>query len=372
MNLFRSRPGVRPAKRFIPQCETLENRWCPSAFVKVAQHTLIVHGDNQADTISIVDDGKGDVSATITPASGKAVSGSGTGITNIEVFSGNGNDSISYSLSSVLGQNQSLHLQTGKGSDTFTLDATAGISNGSLSVHLNGGKGADQMTANFGALTNAKVALFTGLGKSTDQATLNFAAISQSDVLAVLNGGSGKDSVTADFAGDITDSNVGLRANLGAGNDTFTDTLGGNILGSSNVGVRVNGGPGSDSVTINAPATNIAANSRLGVDVNGGPGADSVSVNWEGQLNGALAVHEDGGPGSDTSVENLTADSGSTGTLKARLHAGPGKDSDTLNVIDNSGGGGTSTLADLDAVIHTGPGHDTVVNTSNVKVEKSL
>jgi hypothetical protein len=370
MSLFRSRQGARSANRFVPQCESLENRWCPSAFVQVHHHTLIVHGDNNADTISIVDDGKGDVSATITPAAGNAISGSGTGITNVRIESGNGDDTVNYSLSGALSQNQSINLGLGKGMDSVTLDFSAGVSNARLRVGIEGGRGADQLITNFGTLTNAKVALFGELGKGADQATLNFGAINQSRVLSELHTGRGNDTVTTSFGGDITDSNVGVSADLGGGDDTYTGTLGGNILGSSNVGLRANGGTGNDDITINGPAVNVAANSRLGLDLDGGRGTDSVTLNWEGQLNGALAVREDGGRGNDTLIQNLTVDSGSTGKLNARLDAGRGNDSDTLNVVDNSGGAGNpSTLSKLDAVIHTGHGTDTVVNTSNVKVK---
>jgi len=63
-------------------------------------------------------------------------------------------------------------------------------------------------------------------------------------------------------------------------------------------------------------------------------------------------------------------DSGSTGSVKARVDGNKGDDNLTLNVIDNSGGAGASTLSALKALIDGGKGFDTCVHTSNVVVKR--
>jgi hypothetical protein len=365
MSLFGVRRSVRQKKRFVPQCEPLEYRWCPSAYIQEVGHTLIVHGDTHAsDSIVVTDDGKGDVSATISNAKGNSVSGAGSGIDHIKVETLNGNDSVNYSLSAALGQNEWLEIQLGKGNDQVTLDATAGVTNAKLGIDVDGGKGPDQLTANFGSLSTAKVALFANLGRGKDQATLNFAAITGSQVNAEVHTGGSSDTVTTNFNADITNSTVYSRSYLGRGADTFTANVAGNLVGTSALIMKVYGDAGKDTISVNAPNTNIDAGSRLVLDLYGGRGADSISANYQGVDNGTLRVVEHGGPGNDTVSENLTLNQGSTGNVIARVYGGAGNDDETLNVFDNSGG----KLADLDAVIYAILGHNTVHHTPNVKV----
>jgi hypothetical protein len=85
-------------------------------------------------------------------------------------------------------------------------------------------------------------------------------------------------------------------------------------------------------------------------------------------VKGKLDVVMRGGPGNDTFTGNFTADPGSTGSLTAKEYGGKGDDNLTLNVYDHSNPGGPSTLADLDALIDGGPGHNTCTHTDNVKV----
>jgi hypothetical protein len=365
MGLFRARRSARPKHRFVPQCERLENRWCPAASVKAVGHTLLVHGTNGADTIVISDDGMGDVSATITTPAGKVLSGSGTGITKINVDSLAGKDNVSYALSAALDQAETLNLHLGKGSDSVFLDYTAGISSGGdLKININGGKGSDQLTADFGPITSAKVALFANLGKGVDSVALNYDTITGSTVKTNVHTGAGSDTFTVNYNHDISDSKVNFLAALNKGGDSFTGTLGGNILGTSAVTIRVNGGHGNDTVTVNAAATNVDANAKLSFELNGGLGNDNVTLTDEGTINGKLNAVVHGGPGTDTVAQNLTVDAGSTGNIFGRVFGGRGNDDETFNVTDNSGG----TLSKLNVDLYAILGHNTLHHTSNVKV----
>src|SRR5262249_9395724 len=82
--------------RFVPQLEGLEDRNCPS-FIAVHGHTLLIFGDNSADTISIMDSGNGMVTGMI-----NGQSATGTAIHNVVVHSRGGDDTLTYTLTNPL------------------------------------------------------------------------------------------------------------------------------------------------------------------------------------------------------------------------------------------------------------------------------
>jgi hypothetical protein len=293
------------AARFVPQLEALEDRNCPS-FIAVEGHTLLIVGDNTADTISITDSGNGTVSGTI-----DGQSAMGTAINHIVVHTRNGNDTLTYTLTNPLTTPEHLLIDMGNGTDSATLDFSPGITNTRLKVDFNGHNGTDTLTTMFGALTN---------------------------------------------------SNVNFRANLGKGADTFDDTLLGNIVGDSAVRFLVQGGKGADTLGFHADTTNIDAASKLAVNLLGGKGDDTINVDYAGQLNGKFALNANGGKGNDTIDANVTLNAGSAGDFVGHVRGGPGTDTLTFNVIDNSGG-----TADVDALLFAHAG-DTVTNTPNVTV----
>ena len=65
------------SRKFRPGLETLENRWCPNASITFNGPLLIICGDASNDTITIRDDGKGDVSASLVSANAN-LSGQGS------------------------------------------------------------------------------------------------------------------------------------------------------------------------------------------------------------------------------------------------------------------------------------------------------
>jgi len=307
MSNLRNRSRPQPRARFVPQLEALEDRNCPS-FIGVRGNTLLIMGDPTADTVSITDNGNGTITGTI-----DGQSATGTTINHVVVHTRGGDDTLTYTLTSPLTSPLHLQIDMGSGNDSATLDFSPGVMDTRLKVDFTGGNGNDTLTTMFGAVTNSKV---------------NF------------------------------------RSNLGKGDDTFDNTLLGNIVGDSAVRFLVQGGKGADTLGFHAANTNIDAGAKLDVNLFGGKGNDTINVDYQGVLNGKLRLNADGGPGDDTITANLTLNAGSTGELRGHMRGGPGNDTLTFNVIDNSGG-----MADVDAFVSGGPGMDTITNTPNVKVK---
>ncbi len=306
MNNLRNPSGPRQGRtRFVPQLEALEDRNCPS-FIAFEGHTLLIRGDNTADTISITDSGNGTVSGTI-----DGQSATGTAIHNIVVHTGGGDDTLTYTLTNPLTTAEHLQINMGSGKDSATLDFSPGITDTHLKVDFTGGRGDDTLTTKFGP---------------------------------------------------IMDSQIYFRANLGKGADMFDGSLLGNIMGDSAVRFLVQGGKGADTLGFHADSTNIDAGASLGVNLLGGKGDDTINFDYMGVLNGHLRLNADGGKGNDTINAAATLNAGSTGEFQGRVRGGPGTDKLTFNVFDNSGG-----TADVDALLFAHPG-DTITNTPNVKV----
>ncbi len=306
MNNLRNPSGPRQGRtRFVPQLEALEDRNCPS-FIAFEGHTLLIRGDNTADTISITDSGNGTVSGTI-----DGQSATGTAIHNIVVHTGGGDDTLTYTLTNPLTTAEHLQINMGSGKDSATLDFSPGITDTHLKVDFTGGRGDDTLTTKFGP---------------------------------------------------IMDSQIYFRANLGKGADMFDGTLLGNIMGDSAVRFLVQGSKGADTLGFHADSTNIDAGASLAVNLRGGKGDDTINFDYMGVLNGHLRLNADGGKGNDTIDATATLNAGSMGEFLGRVKGGQGTNNLTFDVIDNSGG-----MADVDAFLFSHAG-DTVTNTPNVVV----
>jgi hypothetical protein len=299
-----SRPQLRK-NRIVPQLESLEDRNCPS-FVAVDGHTLLIIGDNMANTISVMDSGNGMVTGTI-----DGQSATGTTIHNVVIHSGGGDDTLTYTLTNPLTTSEHLQINMGSGKDTATLDFSPGIMDTRLKVDFSGKGGDDTLTTK---------------------------------------------------VGPIMDARVNFRANLGKGADTFDGTLLGNIMGDSAVRFLVQGGKGADTLGFHAASTNIDAGASLNVNLLGGKGDDTINFDYTGVVLGQLRLNADGGKGNDTIKATVTLNAGSTGEFRGRVKGGQGTNNLTFNVMDNSGG-----MADVDAFLLTHQG-DTVTNTPNVVV----
>ncbi len=368
MRRFNSSHATRSTRRFLPTLEALEARWCPSS-AGISQNgtTLVIQGDGANNIITVSDNGQGGVSASITLANGSK-SVSATGITAIKVNGGDGNDTISYSLSNALGQSEKLTLNMGKGSSQINLDFTAGLQNAQLAVDFDGGDGADQLTTQFGAITGSRVNLNEGLGDKGATTHVNFGGtLSNSLVTVHVHSDCGNDHVFAQV-GNSSNSNLQFLVNFGKGNNTFDLEETGNLQNAV-VHFDLDAGAGSNNITFNVQNVNVDTTSRLNLETEGGAGNETITLNYFGQMNGELDADEEGAPGNDTMNVTLTLAQGSTGRVWAQEHGGKGNNNLTFNVYDNSNPGGHSTLALLSATIYRGVGNNTISATPNVKVK---
>ncbi len=303
-------------KKFIPAVEGMEARWCPSAAsVLVNNGTLIVHTVHANDTISITDDGQGDVSVTV--SGGESATGQGSHIKHITVIADGSGDTINYQLTGGLQSNENLDVHLHNGNDTVSFDFSKGVSANHLGVHVDSHRGHDAVTAVFGAINNT---------------SLNF---------------------LADFH---------------RGNDSLTLNLNGNVTGAANANFVARGFRGNDVFQVNAANVNVETPANLQLNFQGFRGDDQLITTYSGVVDGNLSIRDRGFRGNDTITTNITADAGSTGNVFARVRGEHGNDSLTLNVNDNSGGTGASTLTKLDAVLIGLTGTDTINHTSNVHV----
>jgi hypothetical protein len=357
----------RPASRFLPRVEALESRWCPSTGgIVQTGSALVIQGDGANDTITVSDNGQGDVTASIILA-GRTQTRSAEGITSIQINAGNGNDTIGYALTGALSQPESLMLSLGKGRSQANLDYSAGLTSSALAVDIAGRAGGSQLTTQFGALTNSRLNLreFLGLGGGTSH--VNFGGpVSGSLVVVNVSGGPANDQVFARL-GDVSSSNIQFFGHLGKGANAFDLEAAGNLLNAV-VHFDIDAGSGGNTIAFNAQGVNLDTTSRLNLDSQCGTGKDSVTLNYSGQMDGELWAHLLGGPGHDTMNAAETFAQGSTGRARERLDGGTGEDTMTFDIYDQSNPGGKSALSLLDALLLGGPGHDQLTATPNVRV----
>jgi hypothetical protein len=269
--------------RTLPGLEALEDRCCPTT-LSLQGHMLLINGGPGNDVVTVRDDGVGDVVASV-KSGGVTKTISAHGVQQVKINAGDGNDSVSYQTTGVLKTSRQIDLVMGKGSDQVSLDFSKGATAPKLAVDLEGKTGTDQVALKLGAVTN---------------------------------------------------TNVNLTANLGAGNDHLFALLNGSLSGAAQVLLKVSGGAGYDGVVVEATG-NIAAAAKLNVNVSGAAGADTLHVDYSGQLKGQLNILEDGGVGSDLVGSYVTLKAGSTGVLTDQVNGGVGDDLLVMFVNDHSG-----------------------------------
>lgn len=317
---------VRKAS-FRPGLESLETRWCPSTTANLTNGVLWIVGNSGANVVSVTQDhGATDMTVKF---DGQQKNFVPSDVQKIIVILKGGADDFTYQL--------------GGGSD---LDDPM-----ALDVRL--GRGADK--AQFDLFHN---------GDPNGVATI------KKNLTVVLGGGLGNDEVDVLF-GAIDSAVVSFKGKLAAGNDVFTASFKGDLLGTAAATVELSGLPGKDELTTTASADafnndgtgiDIDAGASLAITLRGGYGVDTVTTTYQGVLHGQLNVINGGGPAGDTLTANLTAAAGSDGSVDASVHGKLGPDNLTLNLVDNSGG----TLNIIQALIDGGPDNDTCTATPNV------
>jgi hypothetical protein len=258
--------------RTLPGVEPLEDRTCLST-LSFSGHILTLTGDNANDTITIRDDGHGDVTASI--KSGSATKSiSEKGVQGVVVHTGNGNDTVTYALTGKMTTSRSLEIDLGKGDDQVAMNFSKGVSAPGLNVKVNDGAGYDRVAAAFGSITN---------------------------------------------------TTVNLNVNQGARIDSFFASFNGTIGGKAKVNVNSRSGSGYNGTDINM-TSNIGSAAAVTVNTVGGINSGTAHVNYAGQLDGKLTIKEQAGAGGDFLEADVTLRAGSNGTLSDTLLGGPGDD----------------------------------------------
>jgi hypothetical protein len=368
MRMYRSLSSRPKAKRRSLELELLEHRWCP-ARISITHHIMTVVGDRTSDTITITDDGAGNVSASIAN-SVHTITGSGTGIVAVRLSGREGSDTLNYTLTGNLTTDRAVAITGGHGTDKVNLDFGAGVNGAKLGVAVHTDSGADTVNMKFGAIKNhSKVQVVDELGNGDDSSQIDFSAGVADSLVGVTAYGGPDDDTIKELFGTLTNADVEVASHLNGGDDKYDLSLLGAIAGTTNASFLGRSDVGDDSFAVHAAGVNIDAGASLALSLLGLVDTKSMSIDYSGKVNGLLAVSERAGHNSGTLSEVLNIDSGSTGKVRAVEYGSHEDDDLALIVNDNSGGGGSSTLALLNAVIHTNLGKDTITKTANVQVQ---
>jgi len=214
MSLRSSRPAS-----FVPRLEVLEDRWCPSVTLQTNGPELRIQGNAAADVIGITDNGAGRVSVT---ANGQTAAFSG--ITQIRVESGDGNDTVDYRLTGPTAADHLVRIDLGNGADTVSIRASGVRIGGKTEINVSGGSGNDTITADLAVQVagQLKLQLQGGEGNDTITANVALAAGSTGQAEAVVNGNDGDDRLTLNVTGTAGSLKAQLKGD--AGFDRFAAT----------------------------------------------------------------------------------------------------------------------------------------------------
>ncbi len=319
----------RSARRFRPAFEPLEPRLCLSSShalpqsVTVTGTSLKVSDIVAKDTILISDDGAGTIAAAILRGSKVVASGFGSGITQITVDANGYKQSLSYSLTGVLTNTETINVSLDQPSEKARLDFSPGASGATLALRVDANAGESRVTEVFGSLDNATVI---------------------------------------------------VRGAYVGGHNVFDATVGGSLTASNLLFSFRGGGAGTNTLGLHMTG-DIDASSLFGANIGGGHvGLDQITFDYAGVVSGQLILNMHGGGYKETMTANVTAAEGSTGSVTATMTGVSGDHKRlTMNVIDNSGGDGNpGTLAELNPqIIDHNARFDKITATDNVLITKT-
>jgi hypothetical protein len=399
----------RRALRYAPHFEKLETRCCLACDLFVSGNTLQIVGDDLDNTVTITDDGAGNVAAVCTSPTGDDAAAL-SGIEKIVLSARSGNDSVSYTLTGDRVRKMELDFDLGAGSDFTTLhladlvdpSAVTAIAE-DFQINIRQGAGEDFLLAgNFAGgvgriavEADAKLEVKVDGGQDNDQALLGFQGARIDGELEIdLRGGEGEGADFSFLAAPL--ASVGPAGKLewkvddGAGPDAVNLDLGGTVV-ENDVVIDIKQGDGEDVVNAFGNGTAVGDNGKLELKLDAGSGNDIASIVFQqavvnGELRievkqgqgddaaflfaqeallgpgGLLEVKWDGGAGLDQGHAHVGATAGSTGTLKAELQGGDDDDNLTLDVV-------APESVDLNALLDGGNGLDTCSATPNVEVK---
>lgn len=304
-----------------------------------------------------------------------------------------GNDEVTYNLTgfNTGAQTRTVSVNMGAGNDTFTVNSSQEIKDANLTINYLGGTGNDVANYTFAGIDNSHVTLTGDAGFGNDSVTMTFtgqpASINQTQVVALTNGsvvidamslGAGGDTATVNVNGDIIlGSSLSNSFNLGGGLNFFSYTEGvgthGSILNNSQVSLNIQGGANADNVAVALNDTHIdtgqfslTSDLGFGNDVFNGSYGPGFEITGTG---GQATMNVGGGFGNDTiNLTQTAANATIAGLFDINLHGDAGND--LINVVTN--GDPAAGAMELDSTgnyslhIDGGDGSDTIgVNLSN-------
>jgi len=321
---------------FSPRVEPLERRLCLACTIDVKDDTLSILGDAADNNVTITHNGAGNV--TVVCDGDPAVAASGI---------------------------KEIIVATGDGNDVLTLDVTGELTS-KLELSLDLGAGNDAADLDFAAIA-AKLAVEADLGAGNDLFDVNLdqEIMARGKAQLDVKGGAGDD--TWNLSANEVRSNAKLQASFdgGDGNDTFKALLGDPMEAKAHVQISAEGGAGNDALTVDATTfgtgADIADGAKLQVHLEGGAGTDTLNASYEGEVAGMLQLHLSGGEDGDTAVVNATTNATGKGKVQIHVNGDEGDDNLTLNLT------ATGDTKHVKAAIDGGLGMDTCVATPNVK-----
>jgi hypothetical protein len=256
--------------------------------------------------------------------------------------------------------------------DAGDLDNAAFSYSGALAVQALLGGGNDRFSYELtGPLAGSTRDLSVALGAGNDRATIKSVTLQNGSRLdADVSGAAGNDR--ADFTtGQVYDSVVGLRMDLGAGDDKGFATFA-RIDNGSSVDVDAQLGDGANAFTLDLQAVGFGDHADVNVSIGGGIDADAVTVNLHDDVGAGaaggpstLAVNADLGAGNDAFTANLDyagsvfrVDDYSLASIQVR--GGAGDDKLVAQGVGASGTIKVDPFGLLDVGLSGGAGNDTV------------
>jgi Ca2+-binding RTX toxin-like protein len=220
---------MRPTNQTRLNVQSLESREVPACIVtQPTPGTLSIVGDGASDLVVLRDDGAGGISGFATGAGAFSF----TGIRNIRIATGAGNDRVDYNLIRNLQPNQvrNLSVSLGSGNDWFSANLHNGftavgsdlLANSQMSISAFGGDGADSMHINanrdvdVAAGASLKMTMFGDAGN--DLMTVYYRGENDGSVtIPALDGGTGDDAIRGVYQADL--GSIGSALGIVRGRD---------------------------------------------------------------------------------------------------------------------------------------------------------
>jgi hypothetical protein len=246
--------GSRPTG-YRPCLEALEDRCLPASVSVLPGGTLLVLGTRRPDHVQIVDNGTNAVN-NVTLVVNRRVFDPGVAITNVNVFTRGGGDSVVYTLTGPLlrGVARSVSVNLGSGNGSFRARVRGTLQTASTLTVSARGTGSDILSLN-------------------DPADINAGAT----LVAAFKGGDVANAISTTYQGQLRGTLV-VFAEGGAGPDTidgvFTLTNG----SSGTLSAQELGGFGDDSLFMNVLQINAFDRPALAAAIDGGPGVNHCTA----------------------------------------------------------------------------------------------